>query len=119
MALVLRARIASRSASGSVHGSTATSRPSLESLARYTSPMPPEPIGSRTMYGPRTSPARSRMGALYALVANSKCAAKTPEGTHVAVIGPNPWSYSGAKHTVAESNLRDAGSRHAHSQRER
>src|SRR5215510_12944206 len=40
-------------------GSTfsATSRPSLESLARYTSPIPPAPSGAITSYGPNRLPA--------------------------------------------------------------
>src|SRR5215470_12015752 len=39
-------------------GSTliATSRPSVVSRARYTSPMPPEPMGSTTAYEPNRVP---------------------------------------------------------------
>src|SRR5262249_1037230 len=35
----------------------ATSRPSLESWARHTSPIPPAPSGERISYGPRRVPA--------------------------------------------------------------
>src|SRR5262245_41735271 len=44
-------------------GSTfrATSRPSLVSWARYTSPIPPAPRGERILYGPICEPADSRI----------------------------------------------------------
>ena len=54
-----RSKRASRSGSAaSAAGSTfsATSRPSLVSVARYTSPMPPAPIGATTSYAPRRLP---------------------------------------------------------------
>jgi hypothetical protein len=37
----------------------ATSRSSRESWARYTSPMPPAPMGARISYGPSFVPAES------------------------------------------------------------
>src|SRR5215475_14401897 len=40
---------------------TATSRPSLRSRARYTSPMPPAPSGERISYGPSLVPADKLM----------------------------------------------------------
>src|SRR6266581_906779 len=45
-------------------GSTliATSRPSRVSRARYTSPMPPFPMGARISYGPRRVPAERGIG---------------------------------------------------------
>jgi hypothetical protein len=39
----------------------ATSRFSRESWARYTSPMPPAPMGAAISYGPSLSPAESGM----------------------------------------------------------
>ncbi len=39
----------------------ATSRPSFESRARYTSPIPPAPRGDRISYGPRRVPDESAM----------------------------------------------------------
>src|SRR6266542_7147144 len=59
-----------RSRSGSWENSsgstlTATSRPSRVSRALYTSPMPPDPRGEITSYGPRRAPAASVIGSLH------------------------------------------------------
>src|SRR5208282_5104106 len=43
----------------------ATSRPNRGSRARYTSPMPPAPMGARISYGPSLSPAESGMGVAF------------------------------------------------------
>src|SRR5580658_2393392 len=54
-----RARRSSRLAICSGNTLTATVRSSLVSRARYTSPMPPAPMGARISYGPTLSPGRS------------------------------------------------------------
>src|SRR5215469_14799448 len=63
--LASRSNRASRSGSWArAEGSTliATSRSSLVSRARYTSPIPPAPIGARISYGPNFSPAERDIG---------------------------------------------------------
>src|SRR5579864_4012358 len=49
----------------------ATSRPSLLSCARYTSPMPPEPNGDTIRYGPNSRPSRDWAAASVTVVSSS------------------------------------------------
>src|SRR5215471_18690160 len=53
---VNRARRSGSAANSSGRTLSATSRFSFVSRARYTSPMPPAPIGARISYGPRLVP---------------------------------------------------------------
>src|SRR5689334_21866426 len=56
-----RARRSRLSANSAGRTFTATSRPSRVSRARYTSPMPPAPIGATISYGPSFVPVASVM----------------------------------------------------------
>src|SRR6516164_8548816 len=56
---------AKRSENCSAETLMATSRPSLVSRARYTSPIPPAPIGATISYGPSLSPTESGIGVIY------------------------------------------------------
>src|SRR5712692_9438889 len=61
---------------------TATVRSSRVSRARYTSPIPPAPIGERTSYGPRRAPAEMDIATLpdSTLVASLQGAVFVPGG---------------------------------------
>src|SRR5713226_4431136 len=50
----------------------ATSRFKRGSLARYTSPMPPAPMGPRISYGPSLSPTDSGIGAMQLSLADQR-----------------------------------------------
>jgi hypothetical protein len=50
----------------------ATSRSSRESWARYTSPMPPAPMGARILYGPSSVPAESGISLIQLSVSDQR-----------------------------------------------
>jgi hypothetical protein len=95
-AVVLRVRNALRRLASAVNSGgrsfSATSRPSLVSRARYTSPIPPAPSGATTSYGPSFVPkvrhirARnySRKSAAFTLTSN---------GLRVALIRHFRWGW--------------------------
>jgi hypothetical protein len=58
----------------------ATSRPSLVSRARYTSPMPPAPSGARISYGPSLVPAVSAIGSHHYSPTNGPCSRSDNSG---------------------------------------
>src|SRR5580658_6144475 len=73
--------LASRSKRASLSGSCAraagriliaTSRSSLVSRARYTSPIPPAPIGARISYGPSLAPTDSGICVIQLSLANQE-----------------------------------------------
>src|ERR1022692_3183617 len=68
----------------------ATSRPSRPSLARYTTPIPPSPMGARISYGPRVSPVDSGMVLLYSIYYEQIAQCPLYRISHGLAIGSDP-----------------------------
>src|SRR5260370_17418947 len=100
---------------------SATSRFSLVSRARYTSPMAPAPMGARISYGPRRVPAargiqRLRLGFFFLLRRQFRQHAQVFQGSHIAGHGivrhdlpqqpPHDFAAARLGKTVRKTNLR-------------
>ena len=97
----------------------ATSRSSLVSLARYTSPMPPVPMGARISYGPSRVPAAKGMGLERSYPTQSSrgagCAWFT--GFHVSLCQEKKQFSWRATEERAKSNLSESAARTCASRR--